>query len=45
MQPDARYARSGGINIACQLLREGPRDPVFVPGARIAVTPPVAVAR
>jgi pimeloyl-ACP methyl ester carboxylesterase len=32
MQPDTRYARSGGVNIAYQVLGEGPRDLVFVPG-------------
>jgi pimeloyl-ACP methyl ester carboxylesterase len=32
MQPDTQYARSGGVNIAYQVLGEGPRDLVFVPG-------------
>src|ERR1700736_6482227 len=32
MQPDTRYARSGDVNIAYQVLGEGPRDLVFVPG-------------
>jgi pimeloyl-ACP methyl ester carboxylesterase len=32
MQPDTRYALSGGVNIAYQVLGEGPRDLVFVPG-------------
>ena len=32
MQPDTRYAHSGGVNIAYQVLGEGPRDIVFVPG-------------
>jgi pimeloyl-ACP methyl ester carboxylesterase len=32
MQPDTRYAHSGGVNIAFQVLGEGPRDLVFVPG-------------
>ena len=32
MQPDTRYAQSGGVNIAYQVLGEGPRDLVFVPG-------------
>jgi pimeloyl-ACP methyl ester carboxylesterase len=32
MQPDTRYARSGGVNIAYQVLGEGPRDLVLVPG-------------
>src|SRR6202049_1935878 len=32
MQPDTRYARSGDVNIAYQVLGEGPRDLVLVPG-------------
>jgi pimeloyl-ACP methyl ester carboxylesterase len=32
MQPDTRYALSGGVNIAYQVLGEGPRDLVLVPG-------------
>lgn len=32
MQPDTRYAQSSGVNIAYQVLGEGPRDLVFVPG-------------
>jgi pimeloyl-ACP methyl ester carboxylesterase len=32
MQPDTRYAHSGGVNIAYQVWGEGPRDLVFVPG-------------
>jgi Resolvase, N terminal domain len=32
MQPDTRYARSGDVNIAYQVLGEGPRDLVYVPG-------------
>ncbi len=32
MQPHTRYAHSGGVNIAYQVLGEGPRDIVFVPG-------------
>jgi pimeloyl-ACP methyl ester carboxylesterase len=32
LQPDTRYARSGAVNIAYQVLGEGPRDIVFVPG-------------
>src|SRR3954451_1633282 len=30
--PENRYARSGGVNIACQVTGEGPFDLVFVPG-------------
>ncbi len=30
--PAARYARSDGLNIAFQVIGEGPRDLVFVPG-------------
>jgi pimeloyl-ACP methyl ester carboxylesterase len=32
MQPDTRYADSGGVNIAYQVLGDGPRDLVFVMG-------------
>jgi class 3 adenylate cyclase len=32
MQPDTRYALSGGVNIAYQVLGEGPPDLVHVPG-------------
>ena len=32
MQPETRYADSGGVNIAYQTLGNGPRDLVFVPG-------------
>src|ERR1700752_5301320 len=32
MQPDPRYADSGGVNIAYQVLGDGPRDLVFVMG-------------
>ena len=32
MQPETRYAESGGVSIAYQVLGEGPRDLVFVPG-------------
>jgi pimeloyl-ACP methyl ester carboxylesterase len=32
MQPDTQYAQSGGVNIAFQVVGEGPRDLVFVPG-------------
>ena len=32
MQPDTRYAQSGDVNIAYQVLGVGPRDLVFVPG-------------
>ncbi len=32
MQPETRYAQSGDVNIAYQVLGEGPRDLVFVPG-------------
>ena len=30
--PETRYARSGDLNIAYQVLGEGPLDVVFVPG-------------
>ena len=32
MQPETRYADSGGVNIAYQVLGDGPRDLVFVMG-------------
>src|SRR6478752_3719985 len=32
MQPETCYARSGDVNIAYQVLGEGPRDLVHVPG-------------
>jgi pimeloyl-ACP methyl ester carboxylesterase len=32
MMPETRYARSGDISIAYQVLGEGPRDLIFVPG-------------
>ncbi|MBV8963859.1 MAG: alpha/beta hydrolase, partial [Hyphomicrobiales bacterium] len=32
MQPQTRYAHSGGVNIAYQVLGQGPRDLVYVPG-------------
>jgi pimeloyl-ACP methyl ester carboxylesterase len=32
MKPETRYARSGDVNIAYQVVGEGPRDLVFVPG-------------
>jgi pimeloyl-ACP methyl ester carboxylesterase len=32
MQPETRYARSGDVNIAYQVVGEGPRDLVYVPG-------------
>jgi hypothetical protein len=32
MIPETRYARSGEINIAYQVVGEGPIDVVFVPG-------------
>jgi class 3 adenylate cyclase len=32
MQPDIRYAQSGGVSIAFQVVGDGPRDLVFVPG-------------
>jgi pimeloyl-ACP methyl ester carboxylesterase/DNA-binding CsgD family transcriptional regulator len=31
-QPETRYARSGGIHVAFQVLGDGPVDLVFVPG-------------
>ena len=32
MKPETRYARSGDVNIAYQVVGEGPRDLVYVPG-------------
>src|SRR4028118_2185384 len=32
MQPDTRYARSGDLRIAYQVVGDGPIDLVFVPG-------------
>ena len=32
MQPETRYARSGDVNIAYQVVGEGTRDLIFVPG-------------
>lgn len=32
MLPETRYARSGGVNIAYQVVGNGPRDLVMVPG-------------
>jgi class 3 adenylate cyclase len=32
MQPNTQYAQSGGVNIAFQVVGEGPRDLVYVPG-------------
>jgi len=32
MRPRTHYARSGDVNIAYQVVGEGPRDLVFVPG-------------
>ena len=32
VQPETRYADSGGVNIAYQVLGDGPRDLVFVMG-------------
>src|SRR3970282_1223152 len=32
MKPETRYARSGDVNIAYQVVGEGPRDFVLVPG-------------
>jgi hypothetical protein len=32
LHPDARYARSGEVNIAYQVVGEGPVDLVYVPG-------------
>ena len=32
LTPETRYARSGSVNIAFQVIGEGPADLVFVPG-------------
>ncbi|MBI2161458.1 MAG: hypothetical protein HYU25_13970 [Candidatus Rokubacteria bacterium] len=32
MRPETHYARSGEINIAYQVVGDGPRDLVLVPG-------------
>ena len=32
MRPETRYAQSGDVNIAYQVVGEGPRDLVVVPG-------------
>jgi pimeloyl-ACP methyl ester carboxylesterase len=32
MLPETRYAKSGGVNIAYQVVGSGPRDLVLVPG-------------
>ena len=32
MKPETRYARSGDVNIAYQVVGEGPRDLVLIPG-------------
>ena len=32
MKPETHYARSGEVNIAYQVVGEGPRDLVLVPG-------------
>ena len=32
MPPETRYAKSGDLNIAYQVVGDGPRDLVFVPG-------------
>jgi pimeloyl-ACP methyl ester carboxylesterase len=32
VKPDTRYAHSAGVNIAYQVLGDGPRDLVYVPG-------------
>ncbi len=32
MAPETHYARSGDVNIAYQVVGEGPRDLVVVPG-------------
>jgi pimeloyl-ACP methyl ester carboxylesterase len=33
VEPETRYAHSGGVNIAYQVVGEGPYDLVFVPGS------------
>ena len=37
MKPETKYARSGDVSIADQVVGEGPRDLVFVP--RSVATP------
>ena len=32
MQPDVRYARSGGVAIAYQVVGDGDTDLIYVPG-------------
>lgn len=32
MQPETRYAKSGAVHIAYQVIGEGPIDLVYVPG-------------
>ncbi len=32
MTPETRYARSGDVNIACQVVGQAPRDLALVPG-------------
>ncbi len=32
MLPETRYARSGDVHIAYQVVGTGPRDMIFVPG-------------
>ena len=36
MQPETRYARSGDVSIAYQVVGEGPFDVVFIPGVGLA---------
>lgn len=36
--PETRYARSGEVRIAYQVVGNGPIDLVFVPGERLAST-------
>jgi hypothetical protein len=33
VEPDTRYARSGDVSIAYQVVGDGPFDLVFVPGS------------
>ena len=37
MAPEVRYARSGDVSIAYQVVGEGPFDVVWTPGALYAV--------
>ena len=39
VQPETRYARSGDVSIAYQVVGEGPFDLVFVPGSISHVEP------